>query len=91
MAITENLDTYLTDFGVAVVAGAVSGLGILSMPDEVVGEFGVSTEYSVIVKTSLYSSLKYGDSITVNSVSYTVKENRKIDDGSFSRISLEKP
>ena len=38
MALTENLDVFLADFGVSVTAGAVSGLGILDLPGELVGD-----------------------------------------------------
>ena len=36
MAITEDLDRFLADFGVSCTAGAVTAKGILDMPGEVV-------------------------------------------------------
>ena len=50
----------------------------------------ISTEYELITKTSDFGSLVSGDSITVDSVAYTVRELRKENDGVFCRISLQK-
>lgn len=89
--ITENLDTFLSDFGVAVTWGLVSGLGILDEPDQIIGGgLAISTDYSLIVKTADFGDAAFGDAMTVGGVSYTVRENRKLDDGSFSRITLTK-
>lgn len=88
--VTEDLDTFLNDFGVTVVSGIVSGLGILDQPDLTLSEMTQSTEYAVMVKTSDFGSLRSGASITVDGTAYTVRENQKIDDGSFSRITLSK-
>ncbi len=88
--ITEDLDTYLADFGVAVSSGSASGSGILDEPDQTVGGLSISTEYSVLVKTSVFSGVAHGDTVTVNGVGYKARENRKIDDGAFSRITLSK-
>lgn len=90
MALTDSPDTYLADFGVAVSAGVVSGLGILDMPDQNLSGMAQSTEYSVLCKYSDFGGLKNMDAITVNSVAYTVRENHKLDDGTFCRILLEK-
>jgi hypothetical protein len=91
MTLTENLDTFLADFGVTVVWGLVSGLGIFESPDQTIGGgLGISSEYSILVKTSVFGAAAYADAITVGGVSYTVREVRKIDDGSFCRIVLSK-
>ncbi len=50
----------------------------------------VSTDYQLTAKTSDFGSLIAGASITVDSVAYTVREVRKLDDGSFVEISLQK-
>ena len=51
MALTENLDAFLADFGVSVTAGAVSALGILDMPMEVMaGDQVLSTDYTLTAK-----------------------------------------
>jgi hypothetical protein len=91
MILTETTDTFLADFGVAVVFGAVSGLGILDMPDTIVGDgISVSADYTLLVKASVFGALKFGDAITVGGVAYTVKEFRLADDGIFGRASLSK-
>jgi hypothetical protein len=38
MALTEDLDIFLADFGVSCTAGAVTANGILDMPSQVLGE-----------------------------------------------------
>jgi hypothetical protein len=91
MAFTDSPDTYLADFGVAISAGAVSGLGIFDQPDSDVGGVTISTGYSVLCKTSLFGTLKYGDSLTVGGVAYVVGDNKKLDDGTFCRIGLQLP
>jgi hypothetical protein len=89
MALTENLDAFLADFGVSVTAGAVSALGILDMPGETVaGGMVISTEYMLTAKTSDFGSLLYGDSITVNGQSYQVREVLLLDDGKFCQLAL---
>lgn len=88
---TENLDTFLNDFGVPVSFGAVSGFGIFDEPDQVVGGLSISTEYSVVLKFSDFGALQFGDTITVDGTDYTAKEPRKMDDGRFMRVSLELP
>lgn len=91
MALTENLDVFLADFGVSVTAGAVSGVGILDMPGELVADgMIITTDYSIRCEASKFGTLAYGTSVTVNSVAYTVRENLPIDDGVFCRITLQK-
>ena len=91
MAFTEDLSLFLADFGVSVTAGAISGLGILDMPSQVVADGMVlTTDYRVICKTADFGGLKYGDSITVDGVSYQVRENQFIDDGKMCEIYLQK-
>lgn len=87
--ISENLDAFFDDFGVAVTSGSTSDMGLFDAPGVVVGDGrSVSTSYSVLVKASLFGSLKYGDDISVGSVDYTVIENIPEDDGIFTRITL---
>jgi len=40
------------------------------------------------VKTAVFGSAKYGDSLTVDGVAYKVRESRQIDDGKLSEILL---
>jgi hypothetical protein len=89
MALTENLDAFLADFGVSVTAGAVSALGILDMPMEVLaGDQVLSTDYTLTTRASDFGDLIYGSEVNVNGVPYTVRETRLIDDGSFCQIGL---
>lgn len=89
MAFTEDLDLFLADFGVAVAAGAVSGVGILDMPSEIVADGVVlSTDYKLTCKTSLFGALVYGDTVTVDGVNYTVREVLRLDDGAFCDLML---
>jgi len=91
MTFTEDLSVFLADFGVSVTAGAVSGSGLLDMPGELIADgMVITTDYSLRCEASKFGSLAYGTSITVDSLTYTVRENRLIDDGKFCLISLQK-
>ena len=89
--LTEDLSLYFADFGVAVTSGAVTGKGILDMPSQVIVNGSVlSTEYSVVVLTSEFGGLLYGAAITVDGISYSVREAMLITDGLFTEISLQR-
>jgi hypothetical protein len=91
MAIIEDLNLFLDDFGVSCTAGAISALGILDMPTQVVaGDMVLSTDYSLTARAADFGGLKYGEAITVAGVAYTVRETRLIDDGAFVEIGLQK-
>ena len=94
MPFTEDTTTqtvYLNDFGVTCTSGSTTGLGILEQPDQILaGDMIISTEYELTAKTSDFGTLVSGDSITVDSVAYTVRDLRKENDGVFCRISLQK-
>jgi len=88
---TEDPAFFLADFGVSVTAGAVSGVGILDMPGEVIMDnMVISTDYTLRVLASEFGGLGYGSSITVGGVAYTVRESRLLDDGVFLALSLQK-
>jgi len=91
MAITEDLDIFLADFGVSCTAGAVTANGILDMPSQILSDGMVlSTDYTLTARASNFGSLIRGNSITVDSVVYTVRETMLIDDGKFVQIALQK-
>lgn len=91
MAITEDLNLFLDDFGVSCTAGAVSALGILDMPTQVVaGEMVLSTDYTLTARAADFGGLVYGAGLTVADVNYQVREVRRIDDGAFVEIALTK-
>jgi riboflavin synthase alpha subunit len=89
--ISEDLNVFLDDFGVSCTAGAVTALGILDTPSQVVADGMVlTTDYRLTAKTSDFGTLKYGDSISVNGVSYQVRENVLLDDGQFCDLYLQR-
>jgi hypothetical protein len=89
MALTEDLGAFLTDFGVTVTSGAVSGVGILDMPGQVLaGDMIISTDYRLTVRTSEFGGLIYGAAVTADGVNYQVREALKIDDGQFTELML---
>ena len=91
MAFTEDLTLFLNDFGVSCTAGAVSALGILDMPTQVLaGEMVLSTDYTLTARYADFGGLVYGDGITVDAINYQVRENRRLDDGKFVEIGLMK-
>jgi hypothetical protein len=92
MAFQDTLAFLSVDeFGVSCTLGASTFVGILDSPVEVLaGGMALSREYSLLAKTADVSTAVRGTSITVDSVSYTVRENRAIDDGLFSELLLSK-
>ena len=89
--ITEDLNLFLEDFGVSCTSGAVTAMGILDMPSQVVADGMVlTTDYKLTVRTADFGGLLYGDGITVDSVNYQVREALKIDDGKFTELMLTK-
>jgi hypothetical protein len=91
MAITEDLDIFLADFGVSCTAGAITANGILDMPSQILSDGMVlSTDYTLTARTLKFGSLIRGDLITVDGAAYTVRETMLIDDGKFVQIALQK-
>jgi hypothetical protein len=89
MALTEDLNLFLNDFGVTATSGAISALGILDMPTQVLaGDMVLSTDYTLTARAADFGGLLYGDGITVDGVNYSVRETRKLDDGAFVEIAL---
>ena len=89
--ITEDLAIFLNDFGVSCTAGAVTALGILDMPSQVLaGEMVLSTDYTLTARFADFGGLKYGDPIAVAGTNYQVRETRQFDDGAFVEIGLQK-
>ena len=94
MAFTEDLDVFfdLDGFGVPVVAGAVSGVGILDQDSEMIfgGEVTV-IDYLLTVPTATFGSLGYGQAITVDGESFKVEmQPQRFDGGVLCRIPLIK-
>ena len=90
-ALADDLGVFLGDYGVSATSGATTANVILDEPtQELVGDLVLSTDYQITAKASDFGTLTAGTSITVNSVAYTVRETRLIDDGLFCEISLQK-
>ena len=78
-------------FAVSATAGSTTANVLLDMPGEVIaGGMVLSTDYTVTAKKSDFGTLVSGDSITVDSIAYTVRENRLIGDGLMVEIALQK-
>ena len=91
MALTEDLDIFLADFGVSCTAGATTANGILDMPSQVISDGMVlTTDYTLTARTSTFGSLIRGDSITVDGTAYTVRETMLLDDGKFVQLGIQK-
>ena len=91
MAFTEDLDVFLSDFGQAVIPDGVPYKGILEQPDEIVADgLVMTTDYELTGKTSELGSLVFDDIISVDGDNYKVRQARKIDDGKFCTVSLNK-
>ena len=89
----EDLDAFFDTpgFTVPVVFGSTTGVGYFDTPSEIIANgLVLTTDYSVVVKTSDFSSVSQGDTLTVDSVDYTVREPMLLDDGKIMRVMLEK-
>ena len=90
-ALADDRGVFLEDFSVSATSGATTANVILDQPSQVLaGDMVLSTDYQITAKASDFGTLTAGTSITVNSVAYTVRETRLIDDGLFCEISLQK-
>lgn len=91
MAFAEDLDIFVADFGVSCTAGATTANGILDMPSQVISDGMVlTTDFTLTARASAFGSLIRGNSITVDSVAYTVREVMLIDDGKFVQLGIQK-
>jgi hypothetical protein len=94
MAFTEDLSVFLdlNGPGVPVVAGAVSGVGILDLlpNSELIlgGEINV-IDYLLTVPTATFGDLGYGSTVIVDGQTYKAKTApMSFDDGVFCRVPL---
>ena len=90
--LTTDLGVFLNDpFAVSATSGATTGNVLLDQPSQVLaGDMVLSTDYQITAKASDFGTLTAGTGITVDSVAYTVRETRLIDDGLLCEISLQK-
>lgn len=93
LSFVEDLDAFFDTpgFTVPVVFGSTTGVGYFESPDEVVAD-GVllTTDFSVLVKTSDFSTVASGDAMTVDGENFTVREPMRLDDGKIMRVMLMK-
>ena len=91
MALTEDLNIFVDDFGLSCTAGATTANGILDMPSQVISDGMVlTTDYTLTARASAFCTLIRGDAITVAGIAYTVRETMLVGDGAFVQIALQK-
>ena len=91
MAFTENINTFFVDFAEDVIYETIRYKGILEQPDELIADGVVmTTDYELTVKSSELGNLDFDTVIEISNVKYKVRNVRKIDDGTLSKISLTK-
>ena len=91
MAFTEDINTFFVDFAEDVIYETIRYKGILEQPDELIADgIVMTTDYELTVKSSELGSLDFDTVIDVSNVKYKVRNVRKIDDGTLSKISLTK-
>jgi hypothetical protein len=91
MAFTEDLSVFfdLQGFGVPVVHEGVTGVGILDMPSEMLADGVVlSTDYKLTVRSAVFNEFLSGDTVTVDGVSYKVRNPSLVDDGKITEVML---
>lgn len=89
--LTDDPSIYLADFGVDVVAGTITGRGILDMPSELILDGQVlTTDYTLTCEASKFGKLLYGSQLSVNGVAYTVRTTNLITDGVWVQICLQR-
>ena len=91
MAFTEDINTFFVDFAEDVIYETIRYKGILEQPDELIADgIVMTTDYELTVKSSELGNLDFDTVIEVSNVKYKVRNVRKIDDGTLSKISLTK-
>ena len=93
LSFTEDLDAFFDTpgFTVPVSLGQIASVGYFESPNEIIADGVVlTTDYAVVVKTSDFSSVTRGDTMTVEGVNYTVREPMLLDDGKIMRVMLMK-
>lgn len=92
----EDLDALFEEPFTVAVAWTVSSTdytaqGLLDEPDLIDGGILMSTEYVLTMKATEASTIRRGQSLTIDGVSYSVRENpRKLSDGKLVRMELSK-
>jgi hypothetical protein len=88
-----DIPTLMRDMGIAITVGSVTGVGLLDEADEILVQDQQRGEVVVLastltVQTSLFPALAIGQSVSVNSKNFTVKNRWRIGDGALTKIWL---
>lgn len=96
--VTDSLGAYLADFGLPVAfSGSPAGmLGIMDLSGlDVLGEshrgLVSAADRTLLIRTDQKGSLTQNSSLTVNSVSYVIRDIQPVHDGAFSVLMLRDP
>lgn len=86
----SELDEMIAMFGVPVVVGGTSGMGIVDITDPSMLPANTTSfvghQIFVQVKTGFFAGLAEGASISVEGVAYRVVAALQIDDGALTRV-----
>ena len=81
--------------GVAVVHGGEGGKGLLDTPDTHtlpgMSASQISEHRLLTVQTSLFPTLKVGNTVTVGSVNHKVVDRQKLGDGALTQFLIRLP
>ena len=94
--IDNDLDIFISEpFAQEVEYSGGTKLGILDMPDQLLsGDMIYSTDYVLQVKTSDFTDLEIGETISTKldgiTTDFEVKGQRMLDDGKLTEITLSK-
>ena len=92
----NDLDIFISEpFAQEVEYSGGTKLGILDMPDQLLsGDMIYSTDYVLQVKTSDFTDLQIGETISTKldciTTDFEVKGQRMLDDGKLTEITLSK-
>lgn len=92
----NDLDIFISEpFAQEVEYSGGTKLGILDMPDQLLsGDMIYSTDYVLQVKTSDFTDLEIGETISTKldgiTTDFEVKGQRMLDDGKLTEITLSK-
>jgi len=91
MALSDDLGAFFSDFSVSATAGGTTAKGMLDEPTQIeVGGQVLFVDYRFYCKTSDFGSLNSGDSITIDSTAYTVRQAELDNDGLVTILSVQK-
>lgn len=91
--LVEDVDAFFSADAFAVVAtlGALTANVILDAPgDSLLGDRVASSNYSITFPADKLAGIKNADAITVDGVSYKVRDVFTLDDGKLKRAFLSK-